>query len=137
MQNWEINISHLITVVVALGGLLAVHRFNAWRDMINHKRQLKTNYLIDAFRKLANASNRLPENSSNYSLDLEAAITDIYLFGSKVQIEMADKFCDEFESKKSAPIADFLKQLRNDLRKELAEEIVEGNVKIIRDGRKP
>jgi len=76
--------------LVALVGWFAVHRLTAWRDRVNHKRKISTDFLIKAFQNLANAANREP--SPQYFRDMEAAIADIQLFGSTSQIKMIETF---------------------------------------------
>jgi len=86
----RVNASHIVTVLVALVGWFAVHRLTAWRDRVNHKRKISTDFLIKAFQNLANAANREP--SPQYFRDMEAAIADIQLFGSTSQIKMIETF---------------------------------------------
>jgi hypothetical protein len=127
-----INVSHLVTVLVALGGWFVIHRLSAWRDRINHNRKIRTEFLIKAFQNLANAANRPPTSGSQYFRDMEAAVADIQLFGSKSQIQMVESFTREFDEKKEASLDPLLNSLRADLRKELGYEPVEANVKWFR-----
>ncbi len=129
-MNDIFNASHIVTVLVALVGWFAVHRLTAWRDRVNHKRKISTDFLIKAFQNLANAANREP--SPQYFRDMEAAIADIQLFGSTSQIKMIETFTKEFAEKGQASMDPLLSSLRKDLRKELGYEAVEGNVRWFR-----
>lgn len=126
-MNDFFNVSHISTVVVALVGWFVVHRLTAWRDRLNHKRKISTDFLIEAFQNLANAANRDP--SPHYFRAMEAAVADIQLFGSTSQIKMIETFTTEFAEKGHASMDPLLNSLRKDLRKELKYEAVEGGVR--------
>ena len=108
----EINVSHLVTVLVALAGWFAVHRLSAWRDRANHNRKIRTEFLIMAFQKLGNATNRPPITGSQYFRDMESAVVDIQLFGSTSQIQMVDLFTKEFGETRKASLDPLLNSLR-------------------------
>lgn len=127
-----INVAHLVTVGVALGGWFAVHRLTAWRDRINHKRKMQTDFLVKAFQGLSNAANRPPTPGGQHFRDMESAVADIQLFGSKAQIELVEKFTREFEETKQASLDPLLNSLRKDLRKELGYEQINSNVRWFR-----
>lgn len=127
-----LNLSHLITVGVALVGWLAVHRFSAWRDRVNHKRKMQTDFLVKAFQNLANAANRQFSPGAAHLRDMESALADIQLFGTKAQVKLVMDFADEFENKKAASLDPLLNSLRQDLRKELGFDQIDGNVKWVR-----
>lgn len=128
----EINVSHLVTALVALAGWFVVHRLSAWRDRVDHNRRIRTEFLIEAFQNLANSANRPPTPSSQYFRDMESAVADIQLFGSKSQIQMVDSFTKEFEEEKAASLNPLLSSLRSELRKELGYEQIEVNVRWFR-----
>jgi len=93
------------------------------RDRINKRRDLRVQYLIEAYRRLENASNRqpLPEE---HGRALESAIADIQLFGSPTQVELAIRFARGFAQSKNESLDNLLADLRSDLRKELTLESV-------------
>lgn len=130
----QINVSHLVTAVVALAGWFVVHRLSAWRERVSHNRKIQTEFLIKAFQDLANAANRPPAPDSQHFRDMESAVADIQLFGSKSQIQLADSFAREFSEKQVAPLDPLLNSLRSDLRNELGYEQVNGNVRWLRFG---
>lgn len=131
------NPSHIVTVLVALFGWLVIHRLTAWRDRVNHRRQIQTDYLISAFQRLANSANRPPSTSSVYFKDMESAIADIQLFGNLQDVEIVNSFLEEFSSKGQASLDQLLSTLRDKLRKELNYEALTENVRWLRVGGSP
>jgi hypothetical protein len=85
------------------------------RDRLAKKRDLRIQYLIDAYRRLESAANR----TSAEPADLESAVADIQLFGSPEQIVLVRKFSAQFAAESGAGLEDLLESLRVDLRKEL------------------
>lgn len=123
-----IDIANLLTVGVALGGWFVVHRLTAWRDRVNYKRKMQTDFLVKAFQGLSGAANCPPTSGGQHFRDMERAIADIQLFGSRAQIELVEKFMHEFEETKRASLDPLLNSLRKDLRKELGYEQITSNV---------
>ena len=130
-MNWGLLIPLLVTTVTAVSGWLAVHRMAAKRDQLNKRRDLRIQYLIDAYRKLESVSNR-DESSPEWAEKLESAIADIQLFGSAGQVAMAKKFASDMAAERGASADDLLNDLRKDLRQELNLENVPGAVKFLR-----
>ena len=67
-----------------------------------------------------------------HMLDIESAIADIQLLGTKHQVELAVEFTKVFVSKKSASLDDLLQDLRNSLRVELELENVRPKLTFLR-----
>ena len=80
----------LVTAIIAFFGWQRVDNLAAKRDRTNKQRDLRIEYLISAFSKLANASWRDPKAGSQYFADMETAMADIQLFGTDSQIERKD-----------------------------------------------
>jgi len=93
---------------------------------------MKTEYLISAYRRLANSANRPPMEDSQYFRDMESAIADIQLFGTKRDIELVYSFLTEFAQRGQATLDPLLLELRNRLRDELGYEEVAENVRWFR-----
>ena len=129
--NWSLLVPMLITTCVAIIGWWVVHRFSAVRDRANKRRDLRVQYLIDAYRKLENASNRT-ESIVNYAKEFESAIADIQLFGSPEQVLLARTFALDFASNGTAPLDPLLDSLRKDLRRELKLPAVENRITYLR-----
>ena len=116
------------TTVVALGWI-AAHYFTNRRDRIAKRRDISLEHLINAYRILTN------EISHREDMDerkLEAVITDIQLFGSQKQIDVAKILAEEAAQKEHFELDALINCLRNDLRNELGLPKVGGNVKWLR-----
>ena len=133
----HIDVSYLVTVFVALLGWYVVHLLTAWRDRVNHRRQLRTQYLIDAYRMLANAANRPPNPNSLFFRNMETAIADIQLFGTNKDIDLICTFLKDFSQNNQASLDPLLLFLRNQLRDELGYEKVFENVRWFRPDGSP
>ncbi len=126
--NWGILITSLITV----SGWAVGSYFNSERDRENKLREIKINYLIDAYRKLANSSIRTT-NYEHFKFDMESAVSDIQLFGTKDQIEQLNVAIDNMKKNKfGLDVDEILKLLRNDLREEILLDTINANVSWIR-----
>jgi hypothetical protein len=113
LLSFNLLVPLLITSVVTILGWLATHEFAARRDRNNKKRDLRVQYLIEAWRKLEMSSNR--PSDARYSEAIESAISDIQLFGSPKQIELAQTFANSISSQ-GANIDGLLNNLRRELR---------------------
>lgn len=121
-----------IPVVLALVGWFVVHGLNSRRDSANQRRQLKTQYLIEAFRRVeaaAHRNNKLPEDVRGF----ESAMADIQLFGSDKQIRLAHDFMTGMAAASSSANVDgLLEELRQDLREELNLESTNRRIAVFR-----
>lgn len=113
----------LVTAGVAILGWFVVNRLAVHRDRINKRHDLIVQYLIEAYRKLENASNR-GVLAQEHERALESAIADIQLFGSPTQVELATGFARQFAQNYNASLDTLLAELRSELRRELALESV-------------
>jgi hypothetical protein len=101
------------------------------RDRANKRRDLRVQYLIEAYRRLATATER-KETDADYFADLDSAIVDVQLFGSAEQIAAAQKFAKQLAERRMAQLSELLASLRDDLREELKLERVEGSIMVLR-----
>ncbi|MEP6669404.1 MAG: hypothetical protein ABJF10_09645 [Chthoniobacter sp.] len=120
-MNWPLFFQLLVTAIVAFGGAWLAHLFSAKRDYANSRRAQRIAFLIDAYRRIESAANRL--EASDPSL-LESPIADIQLFGTSHQVALAQDLAESFASRKSASADALLKSLRQDLRAQLGLEAV-------------
>jgi hypothetical protein len=120
----------IITTLVAILGWYIVHRLNIARDQVNKKRDLQIQYLIDAYRRLERASNRL-KNYDNNS-EIESAIADVQLFGTAHQVKLAEKFSFDIAQNSHASTDELLINLRTELRRELGLEEVNPEIVYLR-----
>lgn len=126
--NYPILLS-LTPLIITIIGWGILHSLTKRRDLANRKKEIRIKYLIDAWRLLESASNR--KNGELYK-NIEVAISDIQLFGSKKQIELAQKIALNISETGQSDTLDLLIELRADLRKELNLESVENTFKFIR-----
>lgn len=120
----------LVTATVGVLGWFAVHRLTVSRDRANKRRDLRTQYLLEAYRRLERASHR--SDIGPYARDLESAIADIHLFGSRRQVTLAQRFADQFAKTGAADLTELLESLRGELRRELGLEAVTHRVSMLR-----
>jgi hypothetical protein len=128
--NWPLLLPLLITTAVAIAGWYVADGLTAARDRSNKQREIRVQYLIEAYRRLALASQRPPQSS--YFRDMEAAVADIQLFGSPSQVREVTAFLDEFQKNGKASLDPLLLDLRNDLRVELQLSVQDGPVRWFR-----
>lgn len=126
--NWNI----VVPILIALAGWYVVNKQNAQRDRENKLRDITTQYLIDAYRNLSDASMRPPQPGSIYYRKIESAISDIQLFGSEKQIEQANTMIDEYSKSGLINLDPILNDLRSQLREELGLPQVKQNVRWLR-----
>jgi hypothetical protein len=106
---------------IAAGAFVAVltHRFTSRRDHANRRSEMRIQFLLSAYRSLADASNRGLQGNTSDARAFEQAVEDIQLLGSRMQAEKARKLAEVMASKGGASTDDLLRTLRNDLREEL------------------
>ena len=126
----------IITMVVTVGCVFIGGYINSCNDKNNKLREVKINYLLDAYSKLANASQR-PAFDSSHNADVESAFSEIQLLGTKEQILIIDTILMNSQNhivngRYSLPIDQIINPLRISLRKELNLESVDGNINWIR-----
>lgn len=124
----------LTSVVLAFLGSLLAYVTTIRRDRVAKRRDLRTQYLLEAYRRLEGAGNRA-EPSTDAVKALESAVADIQLLGSVEQAVIARTFALEFATNGSAPLDPLLESLRSDLRKELSLPTVKEGIVYLRIGR--
>ena len=120
----------LVTTVVAVVGWYAAHRLSAARDRANKRRELRVQYLIEAYRRLENVSNRPISKAT--APDFEKAIADIQLFGTPQQVALAKEFAVGFAQAGTHTLDPLLNDLRDSLRAELDLEPVSVGITYLR-----
>jgi hypothetical protein len=116
----------IISALVAFAVVALTHFFTVRRETASRRREQRVGYLVAAYRGLSKANNhpRLWEVAD----DLELAISDIQLFGTPEQIQLAQQFTVELAKAQAADLDPLLFELRNSLRKELGQKSVPGRV---------
>ena len=99
--NLSLLLPLLITAIITIAGWWFVNYLESCRDIENKKLEIKTEYLINAYRTIAMNAGRSPAKIVNFEMpeDLkermfkfELAIADIQLFGTLPQIELLKNF---------------------------------------------
>ena len=122
----------LLATLIAILGWAVSHHLTVSREIKAKQRDMRMQFLLDAYRRLENVANRL-ENGKNKQDQFESALADIQLLGTKAQIEALMKYFDQRNSSQGvAPIKPLLEQLRLHLRKELDLETNVASIKIFR-----
>jgi hypothetical protein len=120
----------LIGAAIVAMGWRVTHRYEMERGRAAKRRELKVQYLIDAFRQLESVSNRPigPETAP----DFEKAIADIQLFGTARQVDLAQQFAAGIAQNGAHSLDDLLADLRQSLREELDLDRVPDQIKYLR-----
>ena len=126
----DLLIPLLVTAMVAVVGWYAAHRLAAARDQVNKRRELRVQYLIEAYRRLEFVSNR--RITKDTAPDFERAIADIQLFGTPRQVALAREFATSFAQKGTHSLDPLLNDLRNSLREELNLEVAPSGITYLR-----
>jgi hypothetical protein len=121
----------LIPTVAAVVSWFVGSWLAARRDRANKRREIRIHYLVEAYRRLATAAEP-PETNAAYLRDLDSAIVDIQLFGSANQIVSAQRFGRQLAEQWVGQVHELLSSLRDDLRKELKLQRVEGPIVVLR-----
>ena len=116
-MNLELFLPLLVTAFVAIAGWFVAHRFSTDRDRANKQRDIRVNYLIQAYRDIGMAAQR-PPNSEQFK-KLESAFHDVQLFGTPAQLAKLQSAIVVWKTDGGADMNDLLSDLRDDLRKEL------------------
>jgi hypothetical protein len=124
----------VVPALVALAVVALGHLFSGHRDRENKRREQRIGYLVTVFRALSKANHhpRLYEVAD----DVEQAISDIQLFGTPRQVQLARTFATQLATTEEAELDSLLTELRDSLRHELGRGRVTGNMQWLRIGRK-
>ncbi len=129
-MNWQLLLPLLVTTAVAIVGWYIAHALAASRDRAKKQRDLRVEYLIEAYRRLEGSSNR--DEDTSKSSDLESALADIQLLGSLGQINLARKLAMDLVVDNTAKADELLADLRAELREELQISKASGEVVYLR-----
>ena len=120
----------IATITVVIASWFVVHYLAGKRDQANKRRDLRVQYLIEAYRRLEFAGNR--PLTEEVAPEFEKAVADIQLFGTPKQVELAQAFALGFAKNGTHPLDPLLNELRQELRKELNLEAVQPTIKYLR-----
>jgi len=119
-MNFLLLLPLIVTATLAVAGWYAVHRLSMNRDQENKRCELRIQYLLEAYRRLENSSNR--RDLSAYARDLESALADIQLLGSKDQVQLAHEFAVSMAKNQAGSLDPLVANIRSELRRELPLE---------------
>src|SRR5882762_7725137 len=108
----------VIPVLVACAGWVVIHRLNERRDTNSKRRELRIQYLLEAYRRLEAAANRDTHNLAEAQGAFESAVADIQLLGTPQQIRSLVEYLHAHVASGSSNIDPILELLRADLRHE-------------------
>ena len=95
-----------------------MHSFNLRRDTTAKRRELRVQYLIEAYRRLEDNTGRIEQTPDAYRA-FESAVSDIQLLGTNKQIDALLTFLSQFKDNVDGDINPLLELIRCDLREEL------------------
>jgi len=121
-----------VTVVLASAGWWIGYVTTLRRDRLTKQRDLRTQYLIEAYRRLESAFDR---TDAEARIAIESAIADIQLLGSPEQVQLARNFGIELQETHSADLNVLLESLRKELRLELGLPLARNKVFVMRSER--
>ena len=110
---FSVELTAGIAVIVAIGGWV----FTQWNGTRSLQKNMRVQYLLEAYRRLDGASNR--DLNSQRGADIESAFSDIQLLGDPRQVELAHEFAESFAANHQASTDELLEELRLALRQEL------------------
>ncbi len=119
-MNWQLLIPLLTTTAVAVVGWWIGHTLNTYRDRRNKRREIRVQYLIEAYRHLESGTCRGSIHATEFAAPFESAIADIQLLGSMQQARMAKELASAIANRhEGASAGPLLMSLRDALREEL------------------
>lgn len=129
-MNFLLLLPLIVTAALAVAGWYAVHRLSMNRDQENKRRELRVQYLLEAYRRLENSSNR--RDLSAYARDLESALADIQLLGTKDQVQLAHEFAVSMAKDQTASLDPLVANIRSELRRELGLDSLTNSIVVFR-----
>jgi len=121
----------LITIILAVIGWVVGYYFTTRKDINQKRRDLSIEHLINAYRILTNEISHRKETKEN-NTQLENILSDIQLFGSEEQVQLAKDLANTVASGGEFQLDPLINSLRNDLRKMIGLKKIKGNVKWLR-----
>ncbi len=123
----EIELTKLVvTVLLAIAGWLFAGWLNSLRDSANKRREIVVQHLIDAYKTLTQEIGRRDTTVESIT-KLENLLSEIQLFGSRKQVDLARKLSNQTAQEGVSTIDPLIEDMRDTLRKELGLEPLEGN----------
>lgn len=126
--DWTISFGNLLSALLIAIGWIVANRLSSQRDFKNKKREIRTQYLMNAYKIIASSANR--ENKENENKEFEIAIEQVQFFGTEQQVLLLET---AIKSRNFTPL---LEDLRKDIRIELELETIPEGIKHFRFDKK-
>ena len=116
--NWDLLVPLIVTTTFGIVGYFLAHRLAAARERANKRREVRVEYLINAFRAITAlyAYSDPMSRPAEVAREAEKAISDVQIFGTSRQIKLFQDFVQNMDLEVLA------NALRNELRRELQLE---------------
>ena len=126
MLNWvELLNSNVLAALLASAVVVVGWNVSSRQSVDEARRQFETRYLVDSFRVVYSVSNvRCMQPSESEALT--QAVGDLNVFGTPAQVDMARRFAAAMANGGMASADELLKDLRDELRRALAMDSLEG-----------
>jgi hypothetical protein len=125
--EWGIIVPSLLIIL----GWFIVNWLAARRELRSKKREVRIQYLIEAYRSIASGANRGAKTSHEQKLAIESAIEDIQLLGDASQVSALNRMIESG----NPDFTEVLESLRQELRRELNLENITDSLKFYRMNR--
>ncbi len=122
LQDFVAILPALIAAIIVVVGWFANSWLNSRRERVNKQRDIRTQCLIEAYRRIARTSNR-PLSQEQF-FETELAFAELQLFGTAAQIDLTRELMRKLIERKEAQTDALLTAIRDDLRGELKLEPV-------------
>ena len=127
MMNWkELLNSNVLAALLASAVVVVGWNVSSRQSVDEARRQFETRYLVDSFRVVYSVSNVRCMHPSE-SEALTQAVGDLNIFGTPAQVDLARRFATAMATGGTALADDLLQDLRDELRRELAMDSLEGD----------
>lgn len=121
----------IITIILAVIGWIIGHYFTNKRAIASKRREIVTEHLINAYRILTNEVSHRKQTPERME-KLENLLSDIQLFGSQEQVDLAKALADEAASQEFFELDPLIIVYATILRSELNLKKITGNVQWLR-----
>ncbi len=133
-MEMEFVVKVAVSVLLAALGWVVAHYFTSKRDLANKRREVQTEYLIEAYRNIEKAIEPA-EYNADWCVLVQTAFSEVQLFGSQKQIDLAHEFAELLLNQRKidkGKLNLLLMELRSSLRAQLGLESAGSSIGYIR-----